>query len=438
MNLLTQLIITVVAAAAAVAADIIAPKVMVVSMFAPEAQAWYHNFEYSGLGNLSAIEITSRGLSMLFPSIFCTQDASVCHVTVGEGEINAAASAMALLLSPAFDLRETYFLLGGIAGVNPHRATLGSVAFARYAVQVGLQYEVDPRSAPDDWQTGYISYGSDRPHQYPSVFYGSEVFELNAKLRDVAYDLASTATLDDADNARALRAQYAAGSADAAAAAPPSLVKCDVTTSDVYFVGDELAREFDTTTRIWTNGTGAYCMSAQEDNAILEVLARGAAAAPDRLVDFARVVLLRAGANFDRPPPGVPIRDFMAEAAVQPGQAIAAQNMYSAGVQVVRGIVHGWDETFARGLAPDNYVGDMLGRLGGEPDFGTPEARLDAQRRLLTAGSRGQARRRVQMQSREPETETGPEEARRQERQRRQTWRERRGRETTVVANAKL
>ncbi|KAM3513488.1 hypothetical protein MY11210_002876 [Beauveria gryllotalpidicola] len=437
MHLLTRLITMVVAVAVAVAADSITPKVMIVSMFAPEAQVWYRNFERSGLGNLSAIDIPSRGLSMLFPSIFCTQDASVCHVTVGEGEINAAASAMALLLSPAFDLRETYFVLGGIAGANPHRATLGSVAFARYAVQVGLQYEVDPRSAPDDWETGYVSYGSDRPHQYPTIVYGSEVFELNAKLRDAAYDLASTATLDDADNARRLRAQYAAGSATAAAAAaaaaaPPSLVKCDVTTSDVYFVGDELAREFDTTTRIWTNGTGAYCMSAQEDNAILEVLVRGAAA---RLVDFARVVLLRAGANFDRPPPGVPIRDFMAEAATQPGQAIAAQNMYSAGVHVVRGIVRGWDETFARGLAPDNYVGDMLGSLGGEPDFGTPGARLDAQRRRLAAGSK----RRARMQSREPETEeTGPQEARRQERQRRQTWQERRGREATVVANARL
>ncbi|KAF1736875.1 Purine nucleoside permease [Beauveria bassiana] len=415
----------VVAVAVAVAADTITPKVMIVSMFAPEAQAWYHKFEHCGLGNLSAIDITTRGLSMLFPSISCTQDASVCHVTVGEGEINAAASAMALLLSPAFDLRKTYFLLGGIAGVNPHRATLGSVAFARYAVQVGLQYEVDPRSAPDDWDTGYISYGSDRPHQYPSVVYGSEVFELNAKLRDAAYELASTATLDDADNARALGAQYAAGSA----AAPPGLVKCDVTTSDVYFVGDKLAQEFDATTEIWTNGTGAYCMSAQEDNAILEVLVRGAA---DRLVDFSRIVLLRAGANFDRPPPGVPIRDFMAEAAAQSGQAIAAQNMYSAGVQVVGGIVRGWDETFARGLAPDNYVGDMLGSLGGEPDFGTPGVRLDAQRRLVTAGSNRQARRRVRMQSQEHV------EARRQERQRRQTWQERRGGETAVVANAIL
>jgi purine nucleoside permease len=29
-------------------------------------------------------------------------------------------------------------LIGGIAGVNPYVATLGSVGFARYAVQVAL------------------------------------------------------------------------------------------------------------------------------------------------------------------------------------------------------------------------------------------------------------------------------------------------------------
>lgn len=309
---------------------------------------------------------------MLFPAIFCTADGSVCHVTMGEGEVNAAASTMALLLSPAFDLRSTYFLLSGIAGVNPDRATLGSVAFARYAVQVGLQYEIDPRSAPDDWDTGYVSYGSDRPHQYPSIVYGSEVFELNTKLRNIAYDLASVAELEDADEARALRTQYTAGSA---AARSPSLVKCDVTTSDVYFVGEELAHVFDQTTKTWTNGTGEYCMSAQEDNAILEVLVRGAM---DRTVNFSRIILMRTGSNFDRPPPGMPIRDFLAQAATQPGQGIAARNIYHAGIEVVRGIVGDW-ATFAHGVEADNYVGDIFGSLGAEPDFGTPATRLEAQ-----------------------------------------------------------
>lgn len=384
---------------------------------------------------------------MLFPFASCTEDASVCHVTVGEGEVNAAASAMALLLSPAFDLRATYFLLSGVAGVNPDRATLGSVAFARYAVQVGLQYEVGPRSTPAGWDSGYVSYGSDRPHRYPSVVYGSEVFELNARLRDAAYDFAAAAaTLSDTGAARALRAQYGDGTSSAAAAAraPPGLVRCDVTTSDVYFVGAELARAFDRTARLWTNGTGAYCMSAQEDNAVLEVLVRGAV---DRLVDFSRVVLVRAGANFDRPPPSVPVQDFLAAAAGgQPGQALAAQNMYSAGVEVVRGIVRGWDQTFARGVAADNYVGDILGSLtsegGGEaPDFGTPGTRLDAQRHA--PGSQRQKRRRTMqmaMQSRNAGRRMPqPEAARRQERQQRRAWQDRRAAAAAAsVAKAKV
>ncbi|KAJ6788083.1 hypothetical protein PWT90_02530 [Aphanocladium album] len=428
MQLLTQLVAMTIAVAVEVTADIIAPKTMIISMFAPEAQAWYTNFDQSGLGNLTAVAVPSRGLSMLFPSVFCTEDAAACHLTVGEGEINAAASAMALLLSPAFDLRRTYFLLSGIAGVNPDRATLGAVAFARYAVQVGLQYEVDPRSAPEEWEAGYVAYGRDRPHQYPSLAYGTEVFELNAELRDAAYEFATAAVLEDDEGAQTLRRQY---NADTAAAQAPGLVKCDVTTSDVYFIGEKLADTFDKTTEIWTNGTGEYCMSAQEDNAILEVLVRGAV---DKLIDFSRVILMRAGSNFDRPPPGMSIRDFMAEAATQPGQAIASQNIYNAGVRVVRGIVRGWHSTFASGVSPQNYVGDILGSLGGVPDFGTPSLRLEAQR--SDAGSHTQKRKTEWMtdsQTIDESAQSTP--TQRQERQRRRVWQLRRA---ATVANAKM
>ncbi|TQV97007.1 purine nucleoside permease [Cordyceps javanica] len=432
------------AGATVVTADVIAPKVMIVSMFAPEAHAWNSNFGRSGLGNLSSVSIPAPGLSMLFPLISCTRDAAVCHVTVGEGEVNAAASATALLLAPALDLRATYFLLSGIAGAHPGRATLGSVALARYAVQVGLQYEVDPRDAPDGWQTGYVPFGRDRPEQYPSVIYGSEVFELNVRLRDVAYDLASAAALENHDDddddddegkrVRALRAQYPAGTA---ATRPPRLVKCDVTTSDVYFMGEALAQAFDRTTTVWTNGTGAYCMSAQEDNAILEVLVRGAA---DRLVDFSRVVLMRAGANFDRPPPGVPLADFLAEAAVvapqQPGQGVAARSMYDAGVRIVRGIVGGWDHTFARGVPADNYVGDIFGTLGGDPDFGTPALRLEAQRAAMAGGGLRRSKRRMRREV-VPSEQAPARAAQQQDRQTRQALRRGR-REMDVVANAKM
>lgn len=233
------------------------------------------------------------GLSMLFPRVFCTETGIICQVTLGEGEINSAASMMAFVLSNKFDLRQTYFLFAGIAGVNPHYATIGSVALARYAVQVALQYEIDPRSLPKDWPTGYISYGRDYPLQYPAITYGTEVFEVNNALRDTAYILASKARLTDRIGPQEYRSKYSgSGYHNAMASKAPSVVKCDIATSDVYYSGTKLAIAFENTTRLWTNGTGTYCMSAQEENATLEVMVRGAI---EGLVDFSRMIIMRTG-----------------------------------------------------------------------------------------------------------------------------------------------
>ena len=77
-------------------------------------------------------------------------------MTTGEGEINAAASTLALVLSPEFNLTETYFLFAGVAGINPAVGTVNSVTFAQFAVQVGLQYEIDAREKPSNFSTGFI------------------------------------------------------------------------------------------------------------------------------------------------------------------------------------------------------------------------------------------------------------------------------------------
>lgn len=232
---------------------------------------------------------------MLFSHAYCTEDGSVCQLTVGEGEINSAASMMALVLSRRFDLGQTYFLIAGIGGVNPRHATLGSVALAKYAIQVALQYEIDPRSLPSNWPTGYISYGRQYPLEYPCITYGTEVFELNENLRDAAFEMASRAKLSDDDGLRQYRVKYSAmGNGYGIATEAPSVVKCDSATSDVYYSGTTLAQAFENTTRVWTNGTGQYCMSAQEENATLEVLVR---AAIESIVDFSRVIVMRTGTS---------------------------------------------------------------------------------------------------------------------------------------------
>ncbi|KAF1951347.1 purine nucleoside permease, partial [Byssothecium circinans] len=335
-------------------------------MFSPEAEIWWHKPDL----DILAQNITVPGFSPLFPEAHCTPDASVCQLVTGEAEINAAVTLTALTLSPFFDLTKTYFLIGGIGGINPEVATVSSVTFARYAVQVALQYEIDVRELPSNFITGYIPQGSTRPDAYPSSIYGTEVLEVNNALRHIAATFARTARLNDSAKAIAYRALYATnetgGGIYAAGAAPPTVVECDVATSDVYFSGTLLGEAFSNYTALVTNGTGVYCTTAQEDNATLEALLRAHAAG---LVDFSRVIIMRTASDMDRPYPRQPATENLFWAN-QGAFAPAIQNIYLAGVKVVEGILEGWDGVFEKGVEPTNYVGDIFGSIGGTPDFG--------------------------------------------------------------------
>src|SRR5258708_12506485 len=93
-------------------------KVMIINMFGgtpfpfSEASAFTDN-----LGLKESIPV--RGLSPDYPNVLCNSD-DVCQMVAGEGHANVAASTMALILSNKFDLRRTYFLIAGIAGIDPH------------------------------------------------------------------------------------------------------------------------------------------------------------------------------------------------------------------------------------------------------------------------------------------------------------------------------
>lgn len=285
---------------------------------------------------------------------------------------------MSLTLSPLFNWTRTYFLIAGIAGVNPERATIGSVTFARFAVQVALQYEIDPRELPANYSTGYIPQGSYLPGQFPGSIYGTEVFEVNEDLRDAVVSFAQEANLADSSAARAYRAKYATtNSPNKVGALPPSVVKCDVATSDVYYSGKILSSTFDNITSTWTNKTGQYCTSAQEDNATLQALLRSSF---HNLTDFSRIIIMRTASDFDRPPEGEAAAYHLLYAD-QGGFQPAIDNIYLAGIKVIGGILQTWDSIFAAGITPRNYIGDVFGTLGGTPDFG-PGQKLS----LINAG----------------------------------------------------
>jgi len=269
-------------------------------------------------------------------------------------EINAAVTVSSLVRSPRFDLTSTYFMVAGIAGVNPETATICAVTFARYAVQVALQYEFDPREIPANFSTGYIPQGSIEPDEYPQSIYGTEVFEVNQNLQKLAASFARNATLNDSADAVAYRALYAASDLYTAGTKAPSVIECDVATSDVYYSGSILGEAFGNYTKLVTNGTGVYCTTAQEDNATLEALVRAAAM---KLVDFSRIIVMRTASDFDRPWPGEAATTnllYSQQGAFEP----AIQNIYLAGIKVVEGILDGWNATFAKGVNASNYIGE--------------------------------------------------------------------------------
>lgn len=118
----------------------LAVKVLVINLFGLEAVPWIEALKPTE-------DIALPGLSSDYPVVKCNADA-VCQMTTGMGHANAAASVMAVLLSGRFDLRRTYFLIAGIAGIDPAQGTLGSVAWAHYLVDAGIAHEIDAREIP--------------------------------------------------------------------------------------------------------------------------------------------------------------------------------------------------------------------------------------------------------------------------------------------------
>jgi len=251
------------------------------------------------------------------------------------GHANAAASTMALVLSPQFDLSHTYFVVTGIAGIAPDLGTLGAAAWARYLVDFGLQQEFDATEAPPQWQGGYVGIGAADPQTKPKLEYGTEVFQLDEALLQRALALSRGARLEDNEAAAAYRKQYP----QAAAQAAPAVLQCDTLGGDTWWHGERLGERASAWTRLLTDGKGRYCTTQQEDNATYEALRRGAAAGR---LDLHRVAVLRTGANFDRPHPGQSAPESLN--AQSGGFPIATANLYRAAWPLVSDIVAHWPQ----------------------------------------------------------------------------------------------
>ncbi|MDH6146456.1 MULTISPECIES: purine-nucleoside phosphorylase [Paraburkholderia] len=304
-------------------------KVMIISMFGPEGQVWLDH-----LGPWQDISVA--GLSPDYPAVHCNRQ-EVCVMTTGMGHANAAASIMALTFSPRFDLRHTYFMVAGIAGIDPLQGTVGSAAWANWLVDFGIQWEIDGREIPPGWNTGYLGINTTGPTQKPPLDYRTEVFQLNPALSNAAFALSRNVTLTDDAQAQAARAKYNYAPANR----PPTVIQCDTLAGDTWWSGTDLGERARQWTKILTDGKGTYCTTQQEDNATFEALTR---AATVHRVDLNRVAVLRAGSDFDRPYAGQSSADNLLNYSSQGGFTIAIDNLFLTGNPLVQDIVTHWGE----------------------------------------------------------------------------------------------
>ncbi|CAJ0687207.1 purine-nucleoside phosphorylase [Ralstonia wenshanensis] len=301
-------------------------KVLIISMFAPEAQPWIDKL---GLTQ----DVPVPGLSIDYPNVHCNAS-DVCQLTTGMGKANAASSVSALIYSGKFDLQRTYFLVAGIAGMDPSQGTLGSAAWARFLVDSDIAWEIDAREVPASWPNGFIGINTQGPGQKPPLDYKTEVFRVNEALLQKALALSKGAVLDDNATARAYRTNYP----NAPANQPPSVVQCDTAAGNTYWHGAKLGEREAAWVKLLTDGQGTYCTTQQEDNATFEALTRGSKAG---LLDLQRVAVLRTASNFDRPYPGQTPYDSLVNSN-SGGFVPSLNNLYLAGGPLVNEIVTRW------------------------------------------------------------------------------------------------
>jgi purine nucleoside permease len=266
----------------------------------------------------------------------------VLGVVTGAGKSSAAASIMALGLDPRFDLRKAYWILAGIGGVDPNRASLGSAAWATYIVDGDLAYEIDGREIPAEWPTGIVAYDRATPFERPAppavTDNGILSYELNDELATWAYGLTRQLVLPDDDKLKAARVGY---SEFPNAQRPPFVLKGDTLTADRFWIGARMTDWVNKWVPYWTKSKGHFTTSAEEDAAYLQALSFLAHAGR---VDLARALDLRTGSDFTMPPKGTSAAALLKSEATGNYAAYdeAVENAYRVGSPVVRELAQHW------------------------------------------------------------------------------------------------
>jgi purine nucleoside permease len=276
-----------------------------------------------------------------YHDLYYNPETQVLGMVTGVGTARSTAATMALGLDPRFDLTHAYWLVAGIAGIDPADASIGSAAWARWVVDGDLAHEIDAREIPPDWKFGYFARGTKGPndHTTPLAKDDGDVFALNPALIGWAFRLTKDTPLPDSPAIRAERMRFA-GYPNAQR--PPFVLEGEQLSAMTFWHGKRMTDWANDWVKRWTGGKGEFVTSAMEDTGVLQAMTfldRAGRADKDR------VLVLRAGSNYTMPPPGVDAAAYLLrENEGYAGLEAAVENLYTVGSKVIDELLGHWDQ----------------------------------------------------------------------------------------------
>lgn len=264
----------------------------------------------------------------------------VLGICTGGGIANATASVMALGMDDRFDLSNAYWLVAGIAGVDPEDLSLGSAAWAKFVIDGDLLVQIDAREIPADWPYGIVPLGSDKPAKVQSdLSTGWTVetikFALNDSLVNWAYRLTRDVQIPASGDLAKFRAQFGD---TPNAMKPPFVTIGDSLSSSTYWHGHHLNHWANDWVKLYSSQQGNFMTSNMEDSGTMTALHR---LARINKVDAQRVLILRTASNFTVPPPGK-TATWSATAEYPDKGRAALEAAYRVGSVVVKALVADW------------------------------------------------------------------------------------------------
>ncbi len=323
-----------------VTAEVLRPKVVVVTMFEIGADTGDKPGEFQ-----LWVEREKLDRTLPFPAGYrdlrTNADGSVLALVTGVGNSNAAAGIMALGLDPRFDLSKSYWLVAGIAGIDPADAPAGSAVWTDFVVEGDLGHEIDAREIPADWKTGYVPLRKKTPYAQPLLPAAERVdhcYELNPGLLRWAYGLTKDTPLADSDDIRGFRARY---TTFPKAQQPPQILIGSNLASSTYWHGKLLNEWANDWVAYYTEGRGNYVTTAMEDTGTLRALTNLTRAGR---ADVSRALVLRTASNHDMQPPGLNAAQSLAGEGIGHYSAYlpSLEAAHAVGSRVVHALIAGW------------------------------------------------------------------------------------------------